>query len=210
MAWDRVLVSRFNFFHILWYLFVFLSLWQSVMTLRNIVRYIALVALVAFLPLAAQAQLVKCVRADGSTAYQDSACPVGANSKAIAAVQSSPSAPEVRMTADAYGHFHALLSINNVTVDGLIDTGATKVSMSVATARAMNISGQGGTLGISATANGSMYTYNTIVNILKVGNIELYNVAVSIGQNTPTLIGMSALSHFIITQENGQMILVKR
>jgi len=40
-------------------------------------------------------------------------------------VPKSISAPVVSMTPDSHGHFHTRLSINNVEVDALVDTGAT-------------------------------------------------------------------------------------
>jgi predicted aspartyl protease len=48
------------------------------------------------------------------------------------------------------------------------------------------------------------------VPMVRIGNIELYNVDVCITSNSPPLIGMSALSRFTIKQENGQMIMTKR
>ena len=85
-----------------------------------------LIALLVLLPLAAQADLYKCVRADGSAAYQDAPCPAGATSKTLV-VPKSISAPVVSMTPDSHGHFHTRLSINNVEVDALVDTGATQL-----------------------------------------------------------------------------------
>jgi aspartyl protease family protein len=149
------------------------------------------------------------MRADGTTAYQDAACPVGAQSKTLIAITSKAS-PTVLMAPDSHGHFHARLSINDVEVEGLIDTGATKITLSTAIASAMHISRRGVKLGMTRTANGNVLTYNTIINMLKIGDIELYNVDVAVTDNAPTLIGMSALSRFKITQENGQMILEKR
>jgi len=46
--------------------------------------------------------------------------------------------------------------------------------------------------------------------MVRIGGIELYNVNISVMQNTPTLIGMSVVSRFKIAQDNGQMILTQR
>jgi aspartyl protease family protein len=170
---------------------------------------IRLIASLALLPLCAEAQMYKCVRADGTIAYQDAACPAGAQSKTIAAA-APKSSSTLLMTPDARGHYHARISINDVEVDGLIDTGATNITLSAATATTMNISGSGGKAAMMRTANGVVPIYSTVVNRIKIGDIELFNIAVAITENSPTLIGMSALSRFKITQDSGQMILEKR
>jgi len=46
--------------------------------------------------------------------------------------------------------------------------------------------------------------------MLKIANIELYNVEISITPNVPTLIGMSALSQLSISTASGNMTLSKR
>ena len=60
------------------------------------------------------------------------------------------------------------------------------------------------------TANGIVLTGHKVVSVLKVGKFELYNVEIAILANTPTLIGMSALSQLKFSNENGNMVLTKR
>ena len=178
--------------------------------LNDKIQWTALLALMSALqPCCAHAEMVKCVQADGKTVYQSTPCPVGASSKTIA----EPvfvAAQKVSMTPDSAGHFHAHLSINDVEVEGLIDTGAPRVTMSAATAKSMSISSKGAKLVPARPGSGNVPTYNTMVNMLKIGGIALYNVDIAVVENSPTVIGMSALSRFKITQENGQMILEKR
>lgn len=171
-------------------------------------RNILLASLLLF-PLAAQAELYKCVRADGSTAYQDAPCAAGATGKTLV-VPKSNSASIVSMTPDSRGHFHTRLSINDVEVEAIVDTGASQLTMSVATARAMNISSKDGSLGVGQTANGMVRTYNTTVPMVKIGGIELHDVDICVIQSAPTLIGMSVLSRLKMSQENGQLILSKQ
>jgi clan AA aspartic protease (TIGR02281 family) len=157
----------------------------------------------------AQAQMYKCKRADGAMTFQDVKCPAETVSTTLA---SSPSAIAQNMSlpADSHGHFHTTLSINDVEVPGLIDTGASIIAISAETARAMRISILDARPIRMQTANGSMETRVKVIPVLRIGNIDLYNVEIAIAPNSPTLIGMNVLKRFKITQENGQMNLLKQ
>ena len=156
------------------------------------------------------AQMYKCKRPDGSIAYQDSECPVGAVSTKMA-VRESPSAQTLTLTADGYGHYRTQITINGVQVEGLIDTGASLVTVSTGTARSMGISLTSGTRqGAMQTANGIILATFKRVPVVRIGNIDLYDVEICITDNTPNLVGMSALRRFRISQENGQMLMQKQ
>ena len=170
---------------------------------------IILTILLACLPLSGYAQLYKCKRPDGSSTFQDTECPAGASATKIAA-QAGGSAQSMTLSADSYGHYRTRVTINNVEVEGVIDTGASVVAISTATAHSMGIAFSGGTMRQFQTANGPANAYLKVMPMVKVGNIEMYNVEVGISDRTPTLIGMSALRQFKINQENGQMILTKQ
>jgi len=113
------------------------------------------------------------------------------------------------LVADSAGHFHSRLAINGVEVDGMIDTGATNIAISAATAAQMGIPLAGSTAGGAMTANGVIPTLSKIIPIVRIGNIELENVEISITPNSPTLIGMSVLRRLKISAANGQMTLSK-
>jgi aspartyl protease family protein len=170
---------------------------------------ILLAALLSSLSLVASAQLYKCKQVDGSSTFQDTPCPASATSTTLSAV-ATRSAQAMTLSGDSLGHFHTRVAINDVDVEGVIDTGASMLTISAATAHQMGISLENSRVGQFQTANGSVYSYIKIMPLVKVGNIELYNVEVSISQNTPTLIGMSALKHFKINEENGQLVLTKQ
>lgn len=165
--------------------------------------------LLVCLPLVGHAQMYKCKQADGRTTFQDVECPPGtAGTKILSAV---PKTPEVMsIIADSQGHFHAGVMINDVRVDGVIDTGATLVSMSVATARSMGIPVAGSRVGRAQTANGIITTFNRVVPLVRIGGIDLYDVEISITANSPTLIGMNVLRRLKVSEENGQMTLSKQ
>jgi len=170
---------------------------------------IFLTLLIACVATCAHAQLYKCKRADGSSTFQDTPCPDGSSSSKIAAA-ASISAQSLNLTPDTLGHYHSTVSINNVTAPGLIDTGASVIGLSSDLANSMGITLTDGYVVPVHTANGTVNAYIKSMPMVKIGGIEIYNVEVSISPNTPTLIGMSALKKFKITEENGQMVLMKK
>jgi aspartyl protease family protein len=118
------------------------------------------------------------------------------------------SGPQVlTMNADPHGHFHTGVSINGVEVMGVIDTGATLLTMSAATANSMGITTEGSQMAGAVTANGNITTFNKMVPTVRIGDIVLDNVEIAISEKSPTLIGMSVLKRLNITESNGQMIL---
>jgi len=118
------------------------------------------------------------------------------------------SGPQVlTLNADSHGHFHIGVSINGVEVIGMIDTGASLLALSQATANSMGITAEGSKVAGAVTANGNITTFNKMVPSVRIGDIVLDNVEISISEKTPTLIGMSVLKRFNITESNGQMIL---
>lgn len=107
-----------------------------------------------------------------------------------------------------YGHFFADLTINGVTVrDAMIDTGASTIAISTATAGLMGISLEG-TATQSRTANGVVSGIIKIVPQVRVGQITLKDILVMILPNVGTpLIGMSFLGRLKMSAAHGQMIL---
>ena len=113
------------------------------------------------------------------------------------------------LNADSHGHFRTGITINGVEVVGLIDTGASLVSISAPTANAMGITVAGSHAARSQTANGIIMTFNQLVPTVRIGSIALDNVEIAITPNSPTLIGMSILNRLHMSEANGQMILSK-
>lgn len=170
---------------------------------------IILTVLLACLAMPAQAQFYKCKRADGTSTFQDNECPDGTTATKLA-MPTIVAAQSLTLTPDSLGHFRTQVSINSVSVVGLVDTGASMLSISAATARSMGISQTGGKLGRILTANGYVNIYIKSLPVIRIGNIEIYNIDVSISDISPTLIGMSALKKFKINEENGQLVLIKK
>ncbi|MCG2577399.1 retroviral-like aspartic protease family protein [Dechloromonas sp. XY25] len=107
-------------------------------------------------------------------------------------------------------HYFAPLTINGHTIEGLIDTGASAVAMSLETARQMEIDVSGGKTGQSATANGNIATTSLIVPLVEVAGVKLRNVRVTVGITGTPLIGMSFLSRVDMTMGTGVLAMKKR
>lgn len=103
------------------------------------------------------------------------------------------------------GHYFAPLTINGVTVTGLIDTGASAIAISQESARAFGIDKLPATGGIASTANGNVTTTNVVVASVTVSGITLRDVRVSIGISGPPLIGMSFLGRLRMRMAEGTL-----
>ena len=103
------------------------------------------------------------------------------------------------------GHYHAPLTINGVTVEGMIDTGASTIAVSQETARKLGIDSMPGKQGTARTANGMIETTNVIVPSVTVSGITLHDVRVSIGITGDPLIGMSFLSRLHVRMGSGAL-----
>jgi len=150
----------------------------------------------------------KCVHPDGSILYQQDVCPPGTTSKTVSSNSSSNNT--LTLAANSNHQYSTTLSINGVTVPGYVDTGATYVTVSSDTASRMHIKTDDASLKFLQTANGVVPTGTKKMSVIKVGPFELYNVEVSIVANSPTLIGMTALSQLKFANENGNLVLTKR
>ena len=111
------------------------------------------------------------------------------------------------LIADSHGHFHSTITVNGVEVAGLVDTGATLIAMSTATAEMLGISLAGGNMAPMQTANGRMLSLIKVVPRLRVGSFDFDNVAISVSPNAPTLIGMNILGLLKMGTSNGRMVL---
>lgn len=167
------------------------------------------VVLMAGFPMASTAQSIqKCTLADGSVLYQQDVCPAGSNSKAVAV--STGGSATLTLPPNGYHQYFTTLTVNGVTVKGIVDTGASFVTISPDTAERMHILPNHPQGGIMQTANGLVQVATQSVAVVKIGKFELYNVQFAIAPNSPTLIGMSALSQLNIVNENGNLVLNRR
>ncbi|MFA5989288.1 MAG: TIGR02281 family clan AA aspartic protease [Sphingomonas sp.] len=103
----------------------------------------------------------------------------------------------VRLVKRADGHFHATAIINGVPRDMLIDTGATTISISPATAKAAGISTDGDIAGtLISTANGVVIGHGGIVQAFAIGPIRAKDLEVLVLDKLEgeDVVGMNFLS----------------
>jgi aspartyl protease family protein len=115
---------------------------------------------------------------------------------------------EVVLQRNRYGHYVANGKINGHTVEFLLDTGASDVSVPQSLAGPLGLEpGQPITY---HTANGNITAYLTRIRDLRLGNIELQNIQASINPNKgddTILLGMSFLKHLEFTQRGDTLII---
>jgi aspartyl protease family protein len=130
----------------------------------------------------------------------------------VSAAAPSSGGGQVILSADERGHFVTTGTINGGTVQFLVDTGATMISMGRGDARRVGINYLKGQKGLSNTANGVAPVYRVKVDTVRVGDITLNNVdALVHDQDLPwVLLGMSFLNRVEMRREGGNLTLIKR
>jgi clan AA aspartic protease (TIGR02281 family) len=110
----------------------------------------------------------------------------------------------------AGGGYSAAVTINGRTIRGIVDTGATLVSMSAKTAAELGVGyGTGDQLQMT-TANGKTTGRAVTLNSVTIGNITLHQVEAVVSEaDHPLLIGMSFLSRLTINTHGNGMTLIK-
>jgi aspartyl protease family protein len=131
---------------------------------------------------------------------------VGANGGAV------PSGDRIVMTAGSGGHFLTQGLINGRTVQLIVDTGATVVSLGVEDAERIGLKYKAGVPIRMVTANGSANGWRVKLDSMRVGDVDVYNVdaLVTSGSMPFVLLGNSFLTRFQMTRTSDQMVLVKR
>jgi aspartyl protease family protein len=115
---------------------------------------------------------------------------------------------EVVLLPNRQHHYVATGIVNQQTVTFLLDTGATDVVVPESLARRLGL--KKGAMQFATTANGTVAVYNTIIDQLAIGDIELQQLRASINpamEGEVILLGMSALKQVEFTQNSGTLIL---
>ncbi len=125
---------------------------------------------------------------------------------------SSAGGQEIVLTAGLGGHFWTNGTINGKTVRFMVDTGATTIAMGASEADRIGLDYRNGQRGFVNTANGTAPAYRVLLTSVRIGDVEVYNVAATI---TPAymdhvLLGNSFLSRFQMKRDNDTMRLEKR
>lgn len=110
------------------------------------------------------------------------------------------------------GHFSAAGTINGKQVTFLVDTGATSVALSQSEANRIGLDWKRGRPGLSHTANGTVPVYAVNLTSVRVGDVEIANVAgVVVPSDMPmVLLGNSFLNRFNMRRDNDVMRLEKK
>ncbi|MDV5862980.1 TIGR02281 family clan AA aspartic protease [Pseudomonas mendocina] len=115
---------------------------------------------------------------------------------------------EVSLTSSRQGHYLVGGEINGQKVTFLLDTGATQVAIPSAVAERLGL--QRGAPIIISTANGRATGHRTRLESLRLGDIELRDVAALIApgmDGEDVLLGMSALKQLEFSQKGGTLVL---
>lgn len=115
---------------------------------------------------------------------------------------------EVELMRNRQHHYVARGTINGESVEFLLDTGATDVVIPENLAARLGLAK--GRPGRAMTANGAVTVFETWIDSLTIGDIELNNVRASINpaMNTPSiLLGMTALSRVEFVQRGDSLTL---
>lgn len=118
----------------------------------------------------------------------------------------------VVLTAGSGGHFLTMGQINGQSVQFLVDTGASAVSIGAAQAQRMGLNFLRGQPIQMSTANGVVPAWRLKLDSVRIGDVVVYDVdsVVSAGSMPFVLLGNSFLSRFQMTRNNDQMVLEKR
>jgi aspartyl protease family protein len=130
-----------------------------------------------------------------------------------AAVVPAPgSGNRIVLNAGPGGHFISSGQINGASVQFLVDTGATDVSMSVQEADRIGLQYRAGRPITMNTANGAVRGYLVYLDTVRLNGVEVYNVeAIVTASSMPfVLLGNTFLTHFQLKQENDLLTLDKR
>ena len=119
----------------------------------------------------------------------------------------------VTLGANTQGHFLIVGQVNGRSVQFLVDTGATAVSLPASFADSAGINYRNGPRGYSQTANGVAVVYRITLDSVTVGDITVYQVdgIVLEGRGMDVaLLGMSFLNRMEMKRDGAQMTLTKR
>ena len=125
---------------------------------------------------------------------------------------SDGSGSQIVIVAGSGGHFMTGGSINGKAVSFVVDTGATAVSLSESVADRIGLDYRKAQRGMANTANGPVPIHVMSLNVVRVGDVNVYNVDAVImpAPMELVLLGNSFLTRFQMKRENDKMTLDRR
>lgn len=125
----------------------------------------------------------------------------------------SGGAATVTLTSDERGQFFSAGSVNGAPMRFMVDTGASFVALNANDAARAGIDYRNkGQPGVTSTANGLIRTWRVPGNTVRMGDITLHEVEVSVSEASMpiTLLGMSFLNRLEMKRDGDTMTLKKR
>ena len=135
----------------------------------------------------------------------------GTHYRSEAGAAASSARQKAILAADSRGHFLTEGSINGQGMRFLVDTGATAVALPASDAVRLGLDYRRGQQVRMQTANGAATAYVTMLDRVKVGDIELHNVegvVVEAGLSV-ALLGMTFLNRVEMRREGHTMTLTR-
>jgi aspartyl protease family protein len=120
---------------------------------------------------------------------------------------------QVMITSDQYGQYHVRGAVNNRFTSFLVDTGASVVAISSATAASLGIEYGSGEKGVLYTAQGTTDSYFVNLDEVVVGGITAYNVKGAVIEGdypVEPLLGMSFLRSVRMEENLGVLTLTQQ
>ena len=123
-----------------------------------------------------------------------------------------PPGSQIVIPAGPGGHFTTAGTINGRAVRFMVDTGATTIALSESEATRIGLDWQRGRQGTTQTAGGPVAIHLVRLANVRVGDVELYNIAaVVVPAEMPViLLGNSFLGHFSMHRDADVMRLEKK
>ena len=132
----------------------------------------------------------------------------------VSARTSTAAVSEVQIWRNPQGMYTTVGSINGLPVSFMVDTGATLVALNSGQARRLGIDYRvTGTPAAVTTASGVEPAWSVMLDRVRVGDLELHNVAAVViegPQPSTALLGMSYLGRLEINNSGHQMTLKKK
>jgi aspartyl protease family protein len=116
---------------------------------------------------------------------------------------------QIVLTAGPGGHFVTGGTINGKSVRFMVDTGATVVAMGESDAERIGLKFRDGPRGVVNTANGQVVVHRAKLDVVRVGDVQVYNVEAIVmpAAMDTILLGNSFLTRFSMKRENDRMTL---
>ena len=137
---------------------------------------------------------------------------MGAAQVNLGGAASAGGGSQIVLTAGSGGHFFTSGSINGKSVRFVVDTGATHIALSQTMADNIGLAYRQGQRGVSNTANGQVPVHRVLLDVVRVGDVQVYNVDATVlpAQMDQVLLGNSFLTRFQLKRENDTLTLDKK